>query len=596
MAYSHIDYPCGPDTKFNNFIHIDAVGFGKYEAYEKIPPMVYSKAKKGYFLFQLYQGSARVTTEHKTFNIESRTILCLDASVPFEIEFISSSEETIFYQILFSGKIATIILSQTRLLEEDICFMGNFSAFPEITALLYNLIKNRTENSELSTIGRLFSLVIMLYECKYITFKERRSKKYKVLVPVLRHMEEHFNTHLSVKEYADMCNLNPSYFQEIFKEYTTHSPHDYINRVRVYNSNVLISNTSLSIEEIAKRIGFKSSSAFVRFYKNRLKISPLKQRLKGLSPLPADSAALSDNTHNRLNSLKDTYPGQSNSFMFKADRPALTFEKPIQNYFEVLSNGITFDISPRHYSFSFNAVSGILIFYVHSGNCMIKINSIIYSLSQNEVLVFKIDATSNVQITTLAPSVFFYGNFTGDFVREVYDKNYSKNIKYKINKEFNLMEHFSLISRYSLYQRSGSPVLICFEHFVMAINKISINGLKNHTTLSQKYNPVLSVIKDINSNCFAIKTIGEYAADNYMSRERFSALFKGYTGYSPTKYIKIVQEDKINELLTETDMPIKKIAELCGYMNQHTFEKAYKKKHGMLPEHYRKKEKMNESI
>ena len=71
---------------------------------------------------------------------------------------------------------------------------------------------------------------------------------------------------LTLSALAQKCFYNPSYFSRIFKEHFDMSLTEYINRRRVELAKKLLSKGTVSVEEIAYRVGYPSKSSFYRAF------------------------------------------------------------------------------------------------------------------------------------------------------------------------------------------------------------------------------------------------------------------------------------------------------------------------------------------
>lgn len=82
-----------------------------------------------------------------------------------------------------------------------------------------------------------------------------------------------------------------------------------------------------------------------------------------------------------------------------------------------------------------------------------------------------------------------------------------------------------------------------------------------------------------------------YAEMMHISRSRFDHLFREQMGVSPFTYYKRIRLLNAEHLLACTDLPIKQIAERCGYQSALYFTQAFKAASGLTPSAYRKKHK-----
>ncbi|SDI37608.1 helix-turn-helix domain-containing protein [Chryseobacterium jejuense] len=89
-----------------------------------------------------------------------------------------------------------------------------------------------------------------------------------------RLVEEHFQTHKSVKEYANQLNISPKYLNEIVNRETGSSPMKHIQQRILAEARYLLAYTDLSVKEIAYLLQFESSAYFGKFFRARTGSSP----------------------------------------------------------------------------------------------------------------------------------------------------------------------------------------------------------------------------------------------------------------------------------------------------------------------------------
>lgn len=128
--------------------------------------------------------------------------------------------------------------------------------------------------------GQLFLILGALYrheilndiELKYDS--EGISKIYKALVFV----DKNYALQISLEEISDVVNMNPSYFCRVFKKVTGKTLMEYINYVRVWKAENLLTSTEKSILDISVETGFSSVSYFNRVFKKSKGTSPAVYR------------------------------------------------------------------------------------------------------------------------------------------------------------------------------------------------------------------------------------------------------------------------------------------------------------------------------
>lgn len=79
---------------------------------------------------------------------------------------------------------------------------------------------------------------------------------------------------LNVSDLSVRFDVSLSYLSRTFKKATGQGINDYIHQVRIANAKTLLAETKMSISQIAQKVGFTSSNAFIRAYRNQEGIPP----------------------------------------------------------------------------------------------------------------------------------------------------------------------------------------------------------------------------------------------------------------------------------------------------------------------------------
>jgi AraC-like DNA-binding protein len=88
----------------------------------------------------------------------------------------------------------------------------------------------------------------------------------------------HYSENINRDKMAEMVNLSPGYFSNLFRSEVSMSFSDYLIQVRIDNAKGLLRRFDLSVEAISKKCGFNSLAHFSRTFKDRCGLSPLKFR------------------------------------------------------------------------------------------------------------------------------------------------------------------------------------------------------------------------------------------------------------------------------------------------------------------------------
>ena len=89
-----------------------------------------------------------------------------------------------------------------------------------------------------------------------------------------KYILDHITENIRVQEIAGQIGLSPDYFSRMFRRMTGESVKDYILGAKVEAARQLLEATSLSISEVASRLGYDSVSHFDQVFKRFAGVSP----------------------------------------------------------------------------------------------------------------------------------------------------------------------------------------------------------------------------------------------------------------------------------------------------------------------------------
>ncbi|CAM4161842.1 response regulator [Lederbergia lenta] len=115
-------------------------------------------------------------------------------------------------------------------------------------------------------------LVLLLHEYN----KQLKSiySEQKNMERAIRYIHENYHKDLNLAVVSNYVSLNYSYFSHMFKEYTGHNFVDYIKKVRVDQSKILLASPDLKIFEISHMVGYKNPKQFTRVFRELEGVSP----------------------------------------------------------------------------------------------------------------------------------------------------------------------------------------------------------------------------------------------------------------------------------------------------------------------------------
>jgi len=96
----------------------------------------------------------------------------------------------------------------------------------------------------------------------------------KEIQQIVLYIDQHYQNRMPVEFISSLFNMSPDNFSRKFSKELGMSFREYLKTIRLQQAHYLLHNTSLSIEEIAFRVGFSDPSLFSRMYYAKYMIRP----------------------------------------------------------------------------------------------------------------------------------------------------------------------------------------------------------------------------------------------------------------------------------------------------------------------------------
>jgi len=125
---------------------------------------------------------------------------------------------------------------------------------------------------------------VFQYYCTIINYvknqwkRENQTQNQILITRAKDYIFRNYMQDISLHEMAGFCNLSPSYFSKIFKEYCQKNFTTYLTEFRIQKALDLLNTTPMHINEIAKAVGFQDDKYFHRSFKKIVGVSPGKYR------------------------------------------------------------------------------------------------------------------------------------------------------------------------------------------------------------------------------------------------------------------------------------------------------------------------------
>lgn len=108
------------------------------------------------------------------------------------------------------------------------------------------------------------------------------------LETIIRYTDTHYAEDISVNGLADRFGLTPNYLSAQFKRETGMKFTDYVTGLRMTQAKKLLAESTLQVKQIASRVGYYTTSHFIKAFVRREGMTPLEYRNGGGKPKTDD--------------------------------------------------------------------------------------------------------------------------------------------------------------------------------------------------------------------------------------------------------------------------------------------------------------------
>lgn len=254
---------------------IESIKIYKTEEYEPKTPLIYDVC-----LILVLQGKKIANlANHESFTYDCENYLVVPTTLPLECETYATKEEP-FIALLVSLDRKTMFDIFEKLKKRDFSSKssstyGIFSDrvtnnIEEVTSKLLDILESNEESTVLgsSVLTELFYRIAigeksnMLYKMFYEENNESKIAK------ALKTIHDNYTQSYDMETLAKSCDMSVSSFHTHFKKITSHTPLQYIKKIRLTKAKDLLVKHNYQVVEVANELGYDTPSHFGRDFKN----------------------------------------------------------------------------------------------------------------------------------------------------------------------------------------------------------------------------------------------------------------------------------------------------------------------------------------
>jgi two-component system, response regulator YesN len=136
-----------------------------------------------------------------------------------------------------------------------------------------------TINNDIQLKNQVSKLI--LQASKYLSKENKYYSYSENVVKMLDFINSNYMNNISLDDMAETANLHPNYASSLFKKEIGTNFIQYLNSYRVLKAKAFLKrNTELSLDRIAKMVGYESSGRFIKVFKKYCSVTPGEYRNK----------------------------------------------------------------------------------------------------------------------------------------------------------------------------------------------------------------------------------------------------------------------------------------------------------------------------
>lgn len=224
------------------------------------------------------RGEGVLVFDGEEYKIPRCTGFFLPAYYPHEYKAKESTHwET--HWLSFSGSAIGSILNSLGLTKPLVFRTGDISSLERIWEKMLKTIRSTNIHSGYTNSSVLYSFLVELNRIISYPVSPRESHRMEQLKLIIEYIDKNYASDITLNDMSKIVNLSPQYICRIFKECMNMRPFEHLTKKRLYEAKKLLLDTSMSINDISKAVGYNDCSYFCAVFKKQENASPAEYRL-----------------------------------------------------------------------------------------------------------------------------------------------------------------------------------------------------------------------------------------------------------------------------------------------------------------------------
>lgn len=205
------------------------------------------------------------------FEIKSGELWCFPSEINYGIKLINCKEDYNVYIIDFRifSFLENVLIS---------CSEKPFKMFKGLLGSFFSHYKKLMEvydEKPVFYVRRNEIVYSFLNDIILAYRKDTQSQvKHMNISRAVEYIEANYTRPITNEYLAELCSVSQECFIRTFKKYYNTTPHKYILELKISKAKEYLANRTLSVSEIAERLGFESSTYFSNMFRKKVGVSP----------------------------------------------------------------------------------------------------------------------------------------------------------------------------------------------------------------------------------------------------------------------------------------------------------------------------------
>ena len=238
----------------------------KCSPYWRIQPQPVDK----YDITYIIKGNARYTIDRKIYELGPGDLICLAEGV--EIEAVTYPKNPMH---CFSVNFNSLYAAATRDPPFSFPMIKNIGIRKELVELFREMALSWSNKQDGYIIKTRALLMLILHRLNEILVyrNDNISGDYRIN-KITRFIATHYSDKITVKDLAELVNLNKAYLGRMFKKQTGISIDQYITKIRIQNAENMLQSGDYKVHEVAEQCGFSDVFHFYKLFRATRGFSP----------------------------------------------------------------------------------------------------------------------------------------------------------------------------------------------------------------------------------------------------------------------------------------------------------------------------------